>query len=144
MLCAAPQPTPSSTSTLEPTPTATQLIGETPTATPTLPAGELVRDGDFEKGDWSIWNGAGAPVLDTSVKHGGQYAARLGGTLDGADWIEQQVTIPADAAQLTMSWWSRITSDETWMGYDYSCLTLWDDQGNVAWQACYDAGHGGL
>lgn len=141
-VCVAPQPSPSHTPTLEPTPTATQIVGQTPSPTPTLPAGALVRDGDFENGDWSEWSGAGAPTLDTSVKHGGQYAARLGGVTDGADWIAQQVDIPSGTTSLTLSWWSRVASDESWTGYDYVCATLWDSQSQVAWQVCYDAGQG--
>ena len=143
VICTETPPTNAPTRTLQPTATQTTPPGTTPSPTPTLPAGELIRDGGFESGTFSNWRTGGQPAIDSAIKRSGNYATRLGGRADTLDWIDQVVTIPSDATQVTLSMWQRTVTEEEWYGYDYCCVTFWDQDGEVVWQACYDAGQGG-
>jgi uncharacterized repeat protein (TIGR01451 family) len=141
-LCSATPPTATATRTLAPTFTPTTSVGITPSPTPTLPAGELVRNGGWEQG-WTAWDIEGAPALDSSTKHSGSSAVRLGGQVDSLQRAYQQLTVPASTSRLSLSLWYRLSTEETWTGYDYCCVTLWYDGDGVAWQSCADAGDGG-
>ena len=98
---------------------------------PAALAQELLQDGGFENGDpWSACGSAG--LTDTMVRSG-RYAARIGGLSDGTCGesptpqflIVQPVAIPADATDLTLSFWvSRLGPDLTPDGNSVADLSV--------------------
>jgi hypothetical protein len=101
--CATPTPMPVTV-----TPIVTPPVTLTPIVTPSpLPVGELLLNGGFETDEG--WVFGDTPIrgdYDTAIKLGGNRAARLG-AVTGPDIFSfssvwQQVTIPAEASQVTL------------------------------------------
>ena len=114
-ICApAPQvPTPTFT---PPPPPATPW---TPYPTPAGQCTELISNGGFEAGTqgWYLGPTARVPALVTDNRHSGSYAMRLG-IPDGPNVqtfssIRQTVSIPADAANIEITFWVYLMSTET-------------------------------
>jgi len=103
---ATPTGTPAATYSPTPTPTVTPG-GVTPTPTPTAtpPAGcqELLVNGDFETGSLSPWDTYGAVGLGSG--HGSTYGAWLGGVNNAEGELWQEVSIPAGASPVSLSFW---------------------------------------
>lgn len=88
----------------------------------------LLENGDFERGvldPWIFCGGARlldaqAPDTDPALVHQGRYAMRIGtpidascgnGALGPAQVVAEDVTIPSDASDLTLSFWFAATGD---------------------------------
>lgn len=103
-------------------------ITPTVTATPT-PTGEPqpnpLQNPDFEQGaaaGWSEYSAQGWPVITndlppTLTAHSGTWLAWLGGDDDELAYVEQTVTVPAAAPEL--SYWVWIASEESGCNYDF-------------------------
>jgi hypothetical protein len=106
-----------------PTPTFTPLPPPatpwTPYPTPAGQCTELISNGGFEAGTqgWYLGPTARVPALVTDNRHSGSYAMRLG-IPDGPNVqtfssIRQTVSIPADAANIEITFWVYLMSTET-------------------------------
>jgi len=117
--------------------TATLLLAGGTLATPALglplspssfTANTLIENGGFETGGTDPWIVCGNPTLiDTQVSgnssdmaHAGRYSMRLGAPIDNtcgndaigpSQVIAEDVTIPSDASDVTLSFWYRVTGD---------------------------------
>jgi len=105
---------------------------------------QLLQNAGFETGAWSPWQTDGSPYLTNIIKYSGSWSAHLGNYNNADDDIWQQVDIPADATDVTIDFWCRLRTDETWYYADYFCYGLWDQTGNTAYvQRCVDFGQTG-
>jgi hypothetical protein len=113
--------------------------GASPTPTPTTPSGgacsELLSNGGFETGSASPWvasSNHAATLIRTMRPHSGTYSAFLGDANNADDQIYQQVSIPAGAASVTLSyWWSRFTQETGVTARDLFTVTLRDSSGGL-------------
>jgi len=100
-----PSPSPTSTSMPRPSPTATKIPEPTPTQ-PGLP-GSLIKDGSFEQGSapWQEYSAGGYELVNSTNPHSGTYSVDLCGYSNCLDSIGQKFTIPANASNITISYW---------------------------------------
>jgi subtilisin family serine protease len=87
---------------------------------------QLVQNGGFESATLAPWDTFGNPTLDPDIKHSGAQSAHLGGDDNKNDQIIQLLTIPADAADVTLDFWYRLDTVEAFPGADSFCYGLWD------------------
>ena len=73
---------------------------------------ELLKNGSFDTGDFSPWQIAGSPALDDQKYHSAPYSARLGGVNDTEDYVVQEVMVPADATEVTLDFWYRVSGTD--------------------------------
>ncbi|MCH8614267.1 trypsin-like peptidase domain-containing protein [Arsenicicoccus dermatophilus] len=120
---ATPTATPTSTPTVTPTTTPTS----TPTATPTSqPGGDVIVNGDFEKGHTG-WTGSNGVIIDNSGRkaHSGTWKMWLGGNgITASEYEQQTFTVPAGGATLT--YWIAIDTAETssYSKYDKATVSV--------------------
>jgi hypothetical protein len=142
----SPMPTPTSTPTTTPTPTppATRAPGDhlflpavlryqqpTPMPTPTPTRENIVVNGDFESGPdvgWTEFTDR-YELIDTNHPHTGSYAADECNYNDCMVWIEQTVTIPANA--MLNYWWYVSSSDSMTSAHDYLKIELYRLDGSL-------------
>ena len=104
-------------------------------------AQQLLQNPGFEMGDWSPWQTYGSSYLTNIIKHTGSWAAHMGNYNNADDEIWQQVDIPADATDVTVDFWYRVRTDETYYYADYFCYGIWDQTGYTAYvERCLDFG----
>jgi lysophospholipase L1-like esterase len=72
------------------------------------PQDDVVNGGDFEAGDWSLWQvGGTVPPTLTQKAHTGSAAARLGG-VGGTSRLSQSLTVPVNLSNATLSFMVRL------------------------------------
>lgn len=115
--------------------------GGNPTSTPT-PAGgctsaELIQDGGFEAGlpnpAWQTSSNVFSNILDDlpdPPPHSGTWKAWMGGDDLVQESLWQTVTVPADAANLEISYWWRVNTFETSHPFDTLEAQIRDTAGN--------------
>lgn len=87
----------------------------------TPPPTQLLQNPDFESG-WAYWQAEGIPFL-SSNSHSGSTAVSLNGE---EDWVWQEVSIPADAIDVSIGYWlTGLSSDPEWDN-DILCGGIWD------------------
>nr|MBC7246051.1 DUF11 domain-containing protein [Chloroflexota bacterium] len=139
---AAPSPSPSATMsqlptttvTLSPSPTATETFTVTPTPT-SCP--DLIHNGGFEQtGAWQIGASAHPAAYTTVRAYSGQRSMRLG--IDSGNniysWstVAQQITIPADASTVWLSYWYYPQSTDT--SGDFGYISIYHVSSNIELQ----------
>jgi hypothetical protein len=92
-------------------------------------ASQLLGNPGFESTAWPAWQTSGAPALDTNTKHAGARAAHLGNANNADDQVFQTAAIPANASQVTLDFWHRLSTSETDGQVDYFYAGLWDQSG---------------
>lgn len=88
----------------------------TPTPTPTpVPGGELLLNGGFESGsaNWTATAGVITNSTGQTPRTGAFYAWLDGYGTTHTDSLFQQITVPASANTVTLSFWLKINSSET-------------------------------
>jgi len=94
----------------------------------TPPTVQRLRNPGFESG-WAYWYTQSGPIL-SNTSHNGSWSAMLTGE---ECWVYQPVSIPADALEVTLSYWiTGVSSDSDWDN-DILCLSIWDP----TWQTEY-------
>ncbi len=104
------------TATATVTGTATNTPSPSPTGTPIASSGQqLISNGGFENGQspWIESSAGGYQLIDTSNPNSGQYNADLCGYLNCSDAIAQSFVIPQNAAQLSLSYYWYMVSQDT-------------------------------
>ncbi len=129
---ATPAPSPTDTSTPSPVPTDTA----TPTPVPTQPGptNSLVQNGGFEEGSdpWQENSTGGYEIIDASNPHTGSYSAYLCGYSYCQDSINQDFTVPANASNITVSyWWYGDTNHTTLKCRDKFTVEVLDSNGKA-------------
>ncbi len=110
-------------------------------ATRPLGTSQLLQNPGFETGSWYPWETYGSPSLTNIIKHGGSWSAHLGNYNYADDEIWQQVNIPSVLSSLTIDFWYRLRTDETYTGSDYFCYGVWSASGSTAYvKRCLDIG----
>ncbi len=90
-------------------------------------ASELVENGGFDSGDWTPWQTVGSPQLNDQVYRSASYSARLAGRNNvDSDYVVQEVTVPANATELTLDFWYRVSSSDSASPADYMCVEILD------------------
>ncbi|HEX3043274.1 MAG TPA: S8 family serine peptidase [Bacillota bacterium] len=121
------------TPTRRATPTPTSRV--TPTATPTPTPGQgtqLILNGGFEgTANWSQSSSGGYQIIDTTNPRTGSYSAYLCDYTSGTDIIYQAITIPSSAANVTLSYYTYISTQETTHPYDYLYIQIRNTSGSV-------------
>jgi hypothetical protein len=87
---------------------------------------QLVQNGGFENATLAPWASIGDPGIDPVTRHSGAQSARLGGADFSDDELFQQLSIPADAAEITIDFWYRLATSEAFAEADSFCYGLWD------------------
>jgi kumamolisin len=135
---ATPSPSPTDTATPAPSPTATSTPSPIPTDTPTPlptqpgPSNSLIQNGGFEQGSdpWQESSASGYEIVDTSNAHSGSYSAYLCGYSYCQDSISQDLTVPASASNITVSyWWYGDTNHTTHSCRDKFTVEVLDSNG---------------
>jgi hypothetical protein len=94
----------------------------------TPPPAQRLQNPGFESG-WAHWYAQDGPIL-SGTSHSGSWSVMLSGQ---ECWVYQPVTIPADALEITLSYWvTGISSDDDWDN-DIICGSIWD----LTWQTEY-------
>jgi Subtilase family len=83
-----------------------------PTILNNYDSSELLQNGDFDTGSFAPWQILGSPVLTVQEYYSAPYSARLGGTNNATDYVSQEVTIPANATQVTLDFWYRVSGSD--------------------------------
>ncbi len=105
--------------------------GDLPAAS--FPFTQLLQNPGFESGAWSPWQIYGAPYLTNIIFHSGSWSAHLGNANNADDEFSQTAAIPAGASGVTIDFWYRFRTDETYEGYDFFCYGIWDESGALAY-----------
>ena len=88
---------------------------------------QLLRNGNFDTGDFAPWEIEGAPKLNDQVYRSAPYSARLGGRNDvDSDYVYQEVSVPANATEVTLDFWYRVSSGDSSSPADYMCIEILD------------------
>lgn len=116
-----------------PNPTATPTNPPNPTPTSTPPPGgtNVVVNPGFESGPtgWTQFSSGGYQIIDTTRPHAGSYSAYLCDYNVCTDYVEQTITVPANA---TLSyWWYQTSSEGTATAYDYLNVRLYSTGGTL-------------
>ncbi len=151
-LLAACQPasTPTSappTNTAQPPTAAPSTTPLPPTDTPILPTPtelalgpgqctELVQNGDFETGKAAPWvesSNLNKPlVIEFPGQSGGKYRAFLGSASNADEFIYQDISLPAEAASVSLTyWWNHASQERDQQPHDFLTITLQDTSGKV-------------
>jgi subtilisin family serine protease len=102
---------------------------------------QLVQNPGFENATFAPWQTFGNPTLDTTVKHSGARSAHMGGTDDANDQVFQTLSVPASPSDVTIDFWYRLNTTETFSGADFFCYGLYDQTGQTAYvEHCGDIG----
>lgn len=135
----SPSATPTRTSTnLPPTPTRTATLPSNATATPTRTATpnsggtNVVVNPGFESGPsvgWSQYSSGGYEIIDKTRPRTGAYSAYECYYDACTEYIEQQLTVPANAT-LTYYWY-QISSEGTATAYDYLRVQVYSTGGSL-------------
>jgi hypothetical protein len=105
---------------------------------------QLLQNPGFEGGTFTPWETHNNTSLDTAIKHGGDSSAHLAGGNSANDQVYQLVTIPADASDVTVSFWGKITTSETWASSDFLAYGFYDQAtGNAILERSIDIGTNG-
>ena len=130
-----PTPTPGTTPTPTPgtTPTPTPTMVPTPTPTPIPGGSNMISNGGFENGTtpWVESSSGGYEIIDTTRPHTGSYSAYLCGYNNCSDSIYQQVSIPASAHSVQLSYSYYISTQETRHPYDYLYVRVRNSSGST-------------
>ena len=120
------------------TPTPTRRVTPTPTraATPTPTSGQgtqLILNGGFESSstNWTESSTGGYEIVSTDNPRAGSYSAYLCDYNSGTDIIYQTITIPSSATNVTLSYYTYITTQETSHPYDYLYIQVRNTSGTV-------------
>jgi hypothetical protein len=87
---------------------------------------QLVQNGGFEGATLAPWASSGSPTLDPGTSHSGAQSALLGGDNLSHDELSQLLTLPATISEVTIDFWYRFATSETFPGVDSFCYGLWD------------------
>jgi hypothetical protein len=98
-------------------------------AGPAFAQSNLVSNPGFESGasSWTqVSTFSGAPIInsDATAAHSGSGFAWLGGYVSGTDTLSQDIAIPAGAGQAQLSFWYRLTTDESMSGAAYDTMQV--------------------
>ena len=105
---------------------------------------QLLQNPGFESGGWYPWQISGSPDLTYLTQHSGIWSAHMGNYNFADDEIWQEVYIPADATDVTIDFWYRLSTSETWQQADYFCYGVWHQSGSPAYVLrCADFGRTG-
>jgi hypothetical protein len=105
------------------------IIFKPPSTSPQLPS---LANGDFEAGpdgSWTEYSQNGWPLIvndfgpSSVTPHSGDWAVWLGGDYDEVAELSQQVSIPAGATSLFLTYWYWIASED-WCGYDHGWFEI--------------------
>jgi hypothetical protein len=88
---------------------------------PTLAPVQILQNPGFESG-WANWQTGGSPSL-SNTSHGGTWSARF---LGEEVWVWQEVFIPPDATDVSISYWLTGLSSEFDWDSDIICGGLWN------------------
>lgn len=94
---------------------------------------QLIQNGGFENGQspWTEWSSGGYQLIDTTRPHNGSSSAYLGGYNNAVDLIYQTVTIPSTATNVTLTFWTYVSTTETSHPYDYLYSQIRNTSGSV-------------
>jgi len=109
------------------------LPAVSPASVAVLGTSQLVQNGGFETGSWAPWSTYGYPALVNDVQHSGTWSAHMGNDDYAHDDIWQEVNIPANATDVTIDFWYRLRTDETYEDSDYFYCGIWDQSGFSAY-----------
>ncbi len=86
---------------------------------------ELIQNGGFEADSrgWIENSAQGYPLVSDFNPRTGRYSAYLGGVNNADDRISQRITLPADAASITLRAWWYLATAETAGAFD--TMTVW-------------------
>ncbi|RME86130.1 MAG: hypothetical protein D6775_00900, partial [Caldilineae bacterium] len=98
----------------------------------TTQANQLLQNPGFESGSWTPWQTSGDPRLQNQIRHGGNWAAQLGGRDSADDQIWQGLHVPMQAGSVTLRFWYRLQTQETYEGNDRLCYGIWNESGTRA------------
>lgn len=88
---------------------------------------QLIQNGNFDTGTWTPWQIIGTPTLTDQVYHSAPYSAQLAGRNNvNSDYVYQQVDVPADATQVGIDFWYRVSSSDASSPEDYMCVEIFD------------------
>ncbi len=91
---------------------------------------EVVADGGFENGTgWQTVATGSYSLFSNYLARSGAQAAHLAGVDNANDRAVTSLTLPADQASITLSFWWQVYSTESAGGYDALSLVLADSQG---------------
>lgn len=88
----------------------------------TPPPTQILQNTGFESG-WDYWNTQGAPILTNQDYRSGARSILLGGE---DEWVWQAVSIPANAIDVTISYWLTGLSADPIYENDILCGGIWD------------------
>lgn len=112
-----------------------------PTVLNNYDSSELLQNGDFDTGAWTPWLTDTVPVLDDQVYRSASYSARLAGRDNvDSDYVYQAVMVPANATEVTLDFWYRVSSNDSSSPEDYMCVEILDSGGStvLVGVVCYD------
>jgi len=88
---------------------------------------QLLQNGSFDTGDWTPWQIVESPGLDDQVYRSASYSARLAGRNDvDSDYVVQEVTVPANATEVTLDFWYRVSGNDPSPPEDFMCVEILD------------------
>jgi hypothetical protein len=88
---------------------------------------ELLQNGNFDTGAWTPWQTVESPGLDDQVYRSASYSARLAGRNDvDSDYVVQEVTVPANATEVTLDFWYRVSGNDPSPPEDFMCVEILD------------------
>ncbi|NOX63625.1 MAG: S8 family serine peptidase [Chloroflexi bacterium] len=102
---------------------------------------QLLQNPGWESGAWHPWQTYGNPQLTTQSPHSGSWAVHLGGTNNAMDQVWQEVDVPSQSGAITVRFWYRIQTQETYRRSDRFCYGIWNESGQTAYVLrCADLG----
>jgi hypothetical protein len=112
-------------------PAATSIPTATAPAAAGAPTKTLVQNGDFERGedDWRASSSDGRQLISGEQARGGRQSARLCGTNNCKATLAQTLDLPPDAKTITLSYFTRIDTQETDHAFDFLDVEIRDAGG---------------
>jgi hypothetical protein len=108
---------------------------------------QLLQDPGFESGDWSPWFPFGSPELVPQGHNNSAWTVLFGDPLFGNslnDQVYQNLTVPTDYANITLSFWYKFTTQEVVPYADFICVGLYSANGSLTYaKHCVDIGAAG-
>ncbi len=102
---------------------------------------QLLQNPGWESGTWAPWQTYGNPQLTNHTSHGGSWSVHFGGVNDAMDQVWQIVDIPSQAGGISIDFWYRIQTQETYQQSDLFCYGIWNETGEHAYVLrCADIG----